>query len=152
MPNPTITLVDGPADFTREQAITALRTTNQTAKVPEGATHYLPNPKGGPQMYYRLGTHKFPDGETKATLSYPRFIVEYLRKTDLDSGDPRVYVRHSSAETAELAEEQTLATDPRDIILLSASTVEEYRAFPGAILGDPECSVEHLLGDKTHDD
>ena len=28
MPNPTITLVDGPADFTRDQAITALRTTN----------------------------------------------------------------------------------------------------------------------------
>jgi hypothetical protein len=45
-----------------------------------------------------------------------------------------------------------LAADPEDIIFLSASTVEEYRAFPEAILGDPECSVEHLLGDKTHDD
>lgn len=85
-------------------------------------------------------------------MSQPRFIVEYLRKSDLDSGDPEVYVRHSSAETAELAEEQTLAADPRDIIFLSASTVEEYRAFPEAILGDPECSVEHLLEDKTHDD
>lgn len=45
-----------------------------------------------------------------------------------------------------------MAADPRDIIFLSASTVEEYRAFPEAILGDPECSVEHLLEDKTHDD
>ena len=45
-----------------------------------------------------------------------------------------------------------MAADPRDIIFLSASTVEEYRAFPEAILNDPECSVEHLLEDKTHDD
>ena len=82
----------------------------------------------------------------------PRFIVVYLRRSDLASGDPTLYIRHSSAETEELAEEQTQAADPEDIIFLSASTVEEYRAFPEAILGDPECSVEHLLGDKTHDD
>lgn len=84
--------------------------------------------------------------------SKPRFIVEYLRKTDLDAGWPEVYVRHSSAETAIKAVGQTKSADHKDILVISVSTVESYRDFLERILDDPECSVEALLGDKTNDD
>lgn len=82
----------------------------------------------------------------------PRFIVEYLRRSDLDAGWPEVHVRHSAAETASEAEEQTKSADPDDILFLSVDTVESYRDFLERILDDPECSVEALLNDKTNDD
>lgn len=38
--------------------------------IPSGSTHYLPKPNGEVQMFYKLGSHTFPDGETRVTLAY----------------------------------------------------------------------------------
>lgn len=86
-------------------------------------------------------------------MSQPRFIVEYVRQSDLDVGDPAGYTRHSSADTEEEVEALLRKADPEgDLLVTSITTIEEFRAFLAEILADPECSIEALAKEKQEQD
>jgi len=74
-----------------------------------------------------------------------KYIIEYIRHSDIECGAPEIYVRHCEAANENEVLDRVSALDPDDdIVVVNTSTEEEYLAFSRGIVNDPAAALEQL--------
>ena len=78
-------------------------------------------------------------------MTMNKFIIEYIRRSDIEEDCPDVYVRHCKARSGDAAKSKLLAKDTEnDILICSVSTENDYLRFTRDVINDPENSVDAL--------